>query len=92
MSATDKRIRKLTPKGLVMFNEQCERLKTKTDETWAEVEDALLTSGTCPKDFKNIREVERLISVKFKEFCISNENYKKYLLSQNTEEAINLLT
>lgn len=91
MSAADRRIRKLTPKGLVMFNEQCEKLKRKTDETWAEVEDALVTSGTCAKDFHKIREVERLISVKFKDFCIASEDYKKYLLSQNTEEAVNLL-
>uniref|UniRef100_K1PVU1 Uncharacterized protein n=1 Tax=Magallana gigas TaxID=29159 RepID=K1PVU1_MAGGI len=91
MSAEDRRIRKLTPKGLVMFNEQCEQLKSKTDETLAEVEDALVTSGTCAKDFQKIREVERLISVKFKDFCISSEDYKKYLLSQSTEEAVNLL-
>ncbi|XP_052688921.1 uncharacterized protein LOC128167316 [Crassostrea angulata] len=91
MSAADRRIRKLTPKGLVMFNEQCEKLKSKTDETWAEVEDALVTSGTCAKDFHKIREVERLISVKFKDFCIASEDYKKYLLSQNTEDAVNLL-
>lgn len=91
MSVTDIQKQYLTPKDLVMFNEQYEKLKYKIDETWAEVDDALVTSGTCPTDFQKIREVERLISLKFKEICISGKDYKKYLLSQNTEEVINLL-
>lgn len=40
-----KRVRKLTPKGLAMFNEQCAELeKNKTDESWAGDEDVLVTS------------------------------------------------
>ncbi|XP_061193747.1 uncharacterized protein LOC133201977 [Saccostrea echinata] len=66
------------------------KLKGKVDRAWNEVEDVLVTSGSCEKDFRKIREVERLLNVKFKEFCIVSEDYKKYLDSQNTEDARNM--
>lgn len=62
-----------------MFNEQCEKLKRKIDEIWVEVEDVFVIFGICVKDFYKIREVECLIFVKFKDFCIVSEDYKKYL-------------
>lgn len=42
----DKRIQKLTPKGLTIFNEQCEKFKNKTDEILAKVEVSLVTYVT----------------------------------------------
>ncbi|XP_062603438.1 uncharacterized protein LOC134265202 [Saccostrea cucullata] len=89
--APEKRIRTLTEKGQTMVEEQCRILKKKVDKACNEVEDVLVKSGLCENDFKKVREVEHSLNVKFKEFCIVSEDYKKYLNRQNTGEASDML-
>ena len=52
MSNTTDRRRKLTEKGQTMFEEQCEKLKGAMDRKWKEMEDVLIYSGSCGRDFK----------------------------------------
>ena len=53
MSITADRRRKLTKKCQCMCEEQCEKLKRAMDRKWKEVEDVLIASGSCGRDFKS---------------------------------------
>nr|XP_022306551.1 uncharacterized protein LOC111112950 [Crassostrea virginica] len=91
MSNTADRRRQLTEKGQTMFEEQCEKLKGAMDKKWKEVEDVLIDSGSCGRDFKKVREVERDLNLKFKDFCVVSGDYKKFLERKNTDESHKLL-
>ena len=86
MSNTADRRRKLTEKGQTMFEEQCEKLKGGMDKAWKEVEDVLINSGLCGKDFKKVREVERELNMKFKNLWA---RLTKNFLNDSDDEAAN---
>ena len=57
MSNTTDRRRKLTEKGQTMLEEQCRKSKGAMDRKWKEMEDVLIDSGSCGRDFKKVRKV-----------------------------------
>ncbi|XP_048731499.2 uncharacterized protein LOC125648429 [Ostrea edulis] len=75
-----------------MFNERHEILKDLAEKSWNEVEDVLVTIGTCEKDLKKLREGDSLLNTKFKQFCKHSSEYENYLSSINTEESTQLLS
>ena len=88
--STGRRIRTLTFKAKMAFDETREKMQDICDKLWSKMEDLLITLGQ-KSTLDDLRQLEKDINDNFRQFCIKSEEFKGYLKRQNTTEATELL-
>lgn len=88
--STGRRIRTLTFKAKMAFDETRDKMQEICDKLWSKNEDLMITLGQ-KSTLEDLRSLEKNIKDNFRQFCIKSEEFKGYLKRQNTTEASDLL-